>query len=202
MRYLFLTLFIFISSNCFSVEVDMSCPNSVVNSVSKNMLDRLHKDQAKLKEQPKYMKVIINEELLPYFDYKYASYKVIGVYLKKTTKEQRDEFVEQFKEHLINAYANILLEFQDQKVKVIDNLNTKNKSIVAVSVQIFDKNNKISKLEFKLRKNKKSGEWKVFDVIAEGISMLKTKQSELGELIRKNGISHVTELLKKKNGEF
>ena len=69
-------------------------------------------------------------------------------------------------------------------------------------MKVRDKNDKIVQLSFKLRKNQKSGEWKVFDVIAEGISMLNTKQSEISELIQRQGIDHVIDLLEKKNSEF
>ncbi|HIP76007.1 MAG TPA: ABC transporter substrate-binding protein, partial [Psychromonas hadalis] len=45
-------------------------------------------------------------------------------------------------------------------------------------------------------------EWKVFDVIAEGVSMLSTKQSEIGGLIDKKGIDEVIKMLNEKNAEL
>ena len=65
-----------------------------------------------------------------------------------------------------------------------------------------DNNGQVTQLDFKLRKNKKTGEWKVFDVIAEGISMLDTKRSEFSALIQKKGIDEVIKLLLQKNSEF
>ncbi|WP_354624744.1 ABC transporter substrate-binding protein [Psychromonas sp. MME2] len=139
---------------------------------------------------------------MPYIDYKYAAYKVMGTHLKDTTEKQRDEFVETFKTYLVNVYGHMLLEYDQQEIKVLDNRNYEDSSIISVAVHVTDKNGKLTKLAFKLRKNKRTLEWKVFDVVAEGISMLSTKQSEINELIEKNGIDHVIKLLNEKNSEL
>lgn len=183
-------------------NVDMSDPNKVIHSVSKNTFARLTAEKERLSNEPDYIKVLIEEELIPYFDYKYAAYKVMGTHLKKSSKTQRGEFVAAFKEYLINAYGHILAEFEQQEIQILDNGHFKNKKIVSISVRIRDHNNQLTQIAFKLRKNKKTGQWKVFDVIAEGISMLNTKRSEVNELIQKKGIDHVIELLQQKNREF
>lgn len=200
----FTTLFIlaFVSFSSIAetdVKVDMHNPNSVLHVVSSQTLARITQEKAKLSAQPEYIKVIVEEELIPYFDYKYAAYKVMGRHLKSTTKQQRTEFVKVFKTHLINAYGHILFEFENQTIKIKDNRNYEGKKTVSIQVDLLDENKKLTKLSFKFRKNKKTGEWKVFDVIAEGISLLSTKQSEIGELINKQGIDRVIELLNKKN---
>lgn len=202
MRIIFVVFFSLLSLFVNADDEVLSDPNRVIHSVSVNTFARITADKSKLETQPGYMKVIIEEELIPYFDYKYASYKVIGRHLKNTTKEQREEFVEVFKAYLINAYGHILIEYDEQKIEIIDNNNFAQKKIISVSVKIGDKSDQVTQIAFKLRKNKKTGDWKVFDVIAEGISMLNTKQSEFNDLIQKKGIDHVIELLKQKNSEF
>jgi len=179
-----------------------SDPNQVLHSVSANTFARISAERTILETQPEHMQIIIEEELIPYFDYKYAAYKVIGSHLKKTTREQRNEFVDAFKSYLVNAYGHILFEYDQQELEILDNAHFKDKKIISIPVRIHDKNEQITQIAFKLRKNKKTGEWKVFDVIAEGISMLNTKQSEFKELIHKKGIDHVINLLKQKNSEF
>lgn len=197
----FMALF-FLSFANASDNVDMSNPNQVLHSVSTNTFARLTADKERIKNEPNYIKVLIEEELIPYFDYKYAAYKVMGPHLKKSTKIQRREFVEAFKDYLINAYGHILAEFEQQEIQILDNGHFKDKKIVSISVRIRDQNEQLTQIAFKLRKNKKTGQWKVFDVIAEGISMLSTKRSEVNELIQKEGIDHVIKLLQEKNREF
>jgi phospholipid transport system substrate-binding protein len=42
-----------------------------------------------------------------------------------------------------------------------------------------------------MRANKKTGQWKAFDIVIEGISLLSTKQAELNRKITQQGINHV-----------
>ncbi|PKH01898.1 ABC transporter substrate-binding protein [Psychromonas sp. MB-3u-54] len=202
MRHLLIVMTLLFSSIAFSDQIDMSNPNKVIQSVSTNTFARITAEEARLKADPDYIQVVIEEELIPYFDYKYAAYKVLGAHLRNTTIEQRNEFVEAFRLYLINSYGNILFKYDQQEIQISANTNFKNGSIVTIPVRVRDKDGQIVQLSFKLRENKKSGEWKVFDVIAEGISMLNTKQSEISELIQREGIDHVIKLLEKKNSEF
>lgn len=66
--------------------------------------------------------------------------------------------------------------------------------ITSVKVDIVDTPRPNIKLEFKLRKEK-SGEWRAFDMIAEGISLLSSKQSEWNGKIRQEGILSVAKEL-------
>jgi phospholipid transport system substrate-binding protein len=192
--------------SCFSygTPVDMSDPNHVIHSVSTNTLARITAEKERLENEPDYINVVIEEELIPYFDYKYAAFKVMGRYLNstKTTEEQRSNFVDAFKNYLVNAYGHILFEYDQHKLKILDNPHFKGKQIISIVVKVYDANGQETEIAFKLRKNKKTGQWKVFDVIAEGISMLSTKRSELGELLQKNGIDQVVDMLNEKNSEF
>jgi phospholipid transport system substrate-binding protein len=200
-KFISLIFSLFFIVSVSAKQVDMQNPNTVLHAVSENALSRIAANKEKLKTEPAYIKVIINEELIPYFDYKYAAYKVVGKNLKKTSKVQRSEFVTVFKEYIINVYGHILLEFDGQEVSIHDNKNFQNKKTISVPVNLKDKNDQRTNLVFKLRKNKKTGAWKVFDVIAEGVSMLNTKQSEIGGLIDKKGIDEVIKMLKEKNAE-
>ncbi|MCP4320778.1 MAG: ABC transporter substrate-binding protein [Alteromonadales bacterium] len=202
MRLLFILFCSLFASLVSADEPVVSDPNQVIHSVSTNTFARINKEKIRLEKEPGYIKVVIEEELIPHFDYKYAAYKVMGRHLKKTTKEQRTEFVAAFRSYLVNAYSHILFEYDQQEVEIIDNTHYQDKRIISIPIRVVDKNGQVTQIAFKLRKNKKSGQWKVFDVIAEGISMLNTKQSELGELIHKNGVDHVIGLLQKKNSEF
>ena len=202
MRILSIAIALLFACFSYSAPIDMSDPNQVIHSVSTNTFARINAEKSRLQSEPGYIKVVIEEELLPYFDYKYAAYKVMGRHLKKTSKAQRSNFVEAFRTYLVNAYGHMLFEYEQQGIEILDNTHFKGKKIISIAVRIRDNNEQLTQLAFKLRKNKKTGQWKVFDVIAEGISMLNTKQSEFGELIKKKGINHVIELLEQKNREF
>ena len=199
------SLFVLLCSLSFplvAADSDLTDPNQTLELLSSNTFARLDKEKNRLESEPEYIKVIIEEELIPYFDYKYAAYSVLGPNLKKTTSEQRNQFVDAFYEYSVNAYGHILLNYNQQTLTILGNNNFKGKKVVSIPVRMQENTGQITQLSFKLRKNSKTGEWKVFDVIAEGVSMLDTKRSEFTPLIQKQGIDELIKLLKQKNSEF
>ncbi len=54
------------------------------------------------------------------------------------------------------------------------------------------------KIDFKVREDR-DGDWRAYDMIAEGISLLDAKQSELQGILRQQGIEYVSDLLEQKS---
>jgi len=57
------------------------------------------------------------------------------------------------------------------------------------------------RIAFKVRKDSKTNEWKAYDMVAEGISMLNSKRSEFESILRQDGIDSVIALMKDKIGK-
>ncbi|MEM0555647.1 MULTISPECIES: phospholipid-binding protein MlaC [Aeromonas] len=181
--------------------VDATDPYALVDQAAKQTFARLKADQAEVKSNPDHLRVIIREELLPYVDNRFAAYKVLGNQIKETTPAQRDAFVAAFTEYMVSSYADALAHFDKQTVKVEPGKAPGTSNITAVNVSVKEAGKPDIFLEFKLRKNNKTGEWKAFDMVAEGISLLSAKQSELGGLIRQNGIDAVIKQLNEHNAK-
>jgi phospholipid transport system substrate-binding protein len=56
-------------------------------------------------------------------------------------------------------------------------------------------------ISFKLRKAKNTQQWKTYDLVAEGISLLSSKESEFASIIRQQGIQAVIDVMKNKNNK-
>lgn len=139
---------------------------------------------------------IITDILLPYVDNKYSSYKVIGPNIKNTTREQRDKFTLAFTNYIVATYADALKKYTNQTIEVQKPEPIKD-DIVPVRVTIHTPGAEDVEVIFKMRRNNKTHEWKAFDMVAEGISLLSAKQSELSGMIREKGIDSVSNSLVK-----
>ncbi|QXB56285.1 phospholipid-binding protein MlaC [Aeromonas sp. FDAARGOS 1415] len=181
-------------------EINSSDPYALVDQAAQQTFARLKSDQAQVKSNPDHLRVIIREELLPYVDNRFAAYKVLGNQIKQTTPAQREAFVEVFTEYMVSSYADALAHFDKQTVQVQPG-KVADSNITAVNVSVKEAGKPDIFLEFKLRKNNKTGEWKAFDMVAEGISLLSAKQNELGGLIRQNGIDAVIAQLREHNAK-
>jgi len=196
-KKLVLTLFsIVLAFSASAEQIDKTHPYQMMKQVSEHTFARLKAEQVKVQQDPDYLKVIVDEELMPYVNEKYAALKLLGPNLKGAKREDVGQFIVAFRSYLVTSYAQVLTQYTDQTIEFgpEPKLNS-NKSITSIKVDIVDSPRPNIKLEFKLRRDKKSGEWQAFDMIAEGISLLSSKQSEWSTKLRQEGILSVAQEL-------
>ncbi len=198
-KFIFSLCFILGFTSIANASIDTKDPYKMVTAVAEQTFTKLKNNQDKINDI-NFRKDLINNELLPYVDVKYAAYKVMGTNLKQTTEQQREEFTKAFSQYIVATYADALGSYKNQELvppqykKVADN-----ESLISVKFLIREANKPDLELVFKLRKNTKTNEWKAFDMIAENISMLDAKTSELSPLIKSKGIDSVIALLQEHN---
>lgn len=173
-------------------EITQPSPYSTLENVGNKLFSRIAANQQEIKKFPQLMQVIVEEELMPSIDYHYASYRILGKHLRKTSKEQRAKFVDSMRRNLARTYASALTQYHNQEVIFEPEKPINGKKIVAVKTQIIDVNKPTINVVFKMRQNKKTGQWKAFDMVVEGISLLSSKKAQLSKRIAKQGVEQVT----------
>lgn len=179
-------------------EVNQKNPYEMIEDVAMRTFDRIKDNQASIKNNPEQMRIIMKEELLPYIDYKFAAYKVLGKYASKVERDELQEFVKVFREYLITTYAVAMNYYDDQEVVFEPASDVGDASYVVVRAIVKDPNRPEIKVAFKVRKDSKTNEWGAFDMVAEGISLLDSKRSEFESIIRQEGIQKVIDLMQSK----
>lgn len=192
MRVPLLILFSIMITLSFPSIANESSPYSVLEHLGNDLFSRIADNQQEINVSPDIMRVIVSEELMPFIDYRYSAFKILGKHLKKTTKEQREMFSKAMSYNLERTYTSALMNYKNQQVLFESEKPIIGHKIVAIKAQIIDTNKPTINLVFKMRINKKTKEWKVFDMVIEGISLLSAKKSELGKRISQYGIEQVT----------
>lgn len=190
-KCIFFILFTITTTTVWATSVEVS-PYVVLENIGDQLFSRIAASQQEIKRLPLHMRVIVEEELMPSIDYKYVAYKILGKHLKKISKEQRAEFVEAMRDYLIRTYSMALSKYKNQQVVFEAQKSTKGKRIIGVKTKIIEQGAPTINIVFKMRQNKKTQQWKAFDITAEGISLLSAKQAELNKKIANQGIDHVT----------
>jgi len=180
-------------------EVSKADPYQMIQQVAEITFKRFANEQNEIRKNPDMLKDIVREELLPYIDYTYAAYKVIGSNFPQTTRPERDAFVLAFRDYLVTSYAQVFTLYKQQKVSFEAPKAIGNQTIVAVNTIISEPGRDNINIAFKVRLNSKTNEWRAYDMVAEGVSLLDSKQSELNPMIRQKGLAYVTSLLKEKS---
>lgn len=194
-RYVTTLWILLLSWTVNAQEIDRTDPYKMMKQVAEQSFKRLKAEQPKIQENPEYLKVIVEEELMPYINDQYAALKLLGSNLKGAKREDVGEFVTAFRAYLVTNYAQVLTQYTNQEIEFGPEPQLEDdRRISSIKVDIIDSPRPNIKLEFKLRKEK-SGDWKAFDMIAEGISFLTSKQSEWNGKIRQEGILAVAKEL-------
>jgi len=166
--------------------------HEVLTSIGNNLFKRIREKKHQILNDPQVMSTIVEQELMPYVDHRYVAYKILGKNLKKMSKEQRTKFVIVIKKHLTRTYANVLRQYNNQKVTFEPEKNIQGRKIVSIKANISNEPKADIIIDFKMRMNKKTKQWKAFDMVVEGISLLSSKQAEINSRIRSHGIDQVT----------
>lgn len=172
-------------------------PYKMMEVLADKTFSRIAKDQSKIQADAEVLRLIVNEELVPYIDSRYAALRVIGnsADLRNTPREDLLAFVDAFQNYMVATYAGVFTQYRDQKVMIEPGRVVENQKIISIKTRVIDPGKPDINIEFKLRRGKDTDNWLVFDMVAEGISLLDSKRAELSNLIRQQGLNSVTTML-------
>jgi phospholipid transport system substrate-binding protein len=171
-------------------------PKETVETGVANVLKTLG-DPA-FKAQPRDAKIkAVGNIIGEVFDFTELSKRTLGREWKKLSAEQKKEFVGLFRQLLQGVYADRLLAYTDQKV-VFDTEKTLKKGRAEVQSHIVLSDGR--KVPIFYRLTDKSGQWKVYDLIIEGVSLVKNYRTQFRQIIAKDSPEKLLEILRDKVG--
>jgi phospholipid transport system substrate-binding protein len=169
-------------------------PKETVETGVNNLLKTLGDPAFKAKGKEKQV-AELGTQIEKVFDFTELSKRTLGRDWKKMSAEQQTEFVKLFKELLQGVYANQLLSYSDQKV-IFEKETMLKKG--RAEVQSFLQTSDGKKIPLFYRMTNKSGSWKVYDVIIEGVSMVKNYRTQFRKILAKDSPDKLIEILRDK----
>lgn len=116
---------------------------------------------------------------------------------KERTPEERKAFVDLFGKLLENSYANKLESFSDEKIVYVDEIVKGRYAMV--KTEVVRTNDTVS-VDYKLIKSPE--EWRVYDLVVEGVSLVKNYRSQFGKIIHNDSFDALMEKLNAKIKEL
>jgi phospholipid transport system substrate-binding protein len=170
--------------------VNHQAPAQIVQGIADQLATAIEGHRSELKHNKEKLISIIDEVFLPHFDIDYASSLVLCRHAREATPAQRERFAKAFYNSITHRYAEGLLNYTRGRVKVLPfkgDLNDK-RSVVRTQVVLDD--GKLISIDYAFRKSR-SGDWKAYDVIIEGISYVTNYRNQVDAEIRKVGIEQL-----------
>jgi phospholipid transport system substrate-binding protein len=175
-------------------QVYAATPKETVEAGVNNLLKTL--GDPSFKAKPKDEKIaLLGTQIEAIFDFTELSKRTLGRTWKKMSSEQQTEFVELFQKLLQGVYADLLISYTDEKI-IFGKERTLKKGQAEVESYLQTKDGKKIPLHYRL--TDKSGSWKVYDVIIEGVSMVKNYRSQFREIMKGGSPEKLLEILRGK----
>jgi phospholipid transport system substrate-binding protein len=176
-------------------QADEVNPYELLETVATKTFSRIKAERAQIEKDPELLRTVMEQELLPYVDYQFAALKVLGKYFRNVPREKIPEFTSVFRAYLITTYAIALSYYNGQEVVFQPVKDVQDDDNVTVRAVVKEPGRPDINIAFKLRKSKNTDEWKAYDMVAEGISLLSSKQSEFEPMLRQDGIQTVIDAM-------
>ena len=164
-----------------------------VNSVLEILRDPKLKGEAgkKVKEQ----KIQAAAEKL--FDFVELSKRTLGLNWNNFTPEQRKEFVHLFETILKDAYIEKITSYDNEPVNFTKEAPLSETTVEVSSVVVLKGGQQVP---INYRVIKKENDWKVYDVVIEGVSLINNYRTQFREILGNNPPEKLLETLRKKTG--
>ena len=120
---------------------------------------------------------------------------VVGKEWKSLSAEQRLELTDVFSRLSISAYAHNFKEFSGESFEYISEDETARGGVIVHTMFILP-NDKDVKFDYMLKQ--KANEWRIINIIANGVSDLALKRSEYTSVLKRNGFDALIEKIKEK----
>ena len=140
------------------------------------------------------------EMLETHFDVPAIGKFVLGRYWRAATDEEKQEFLKLFEELLVKSYARRFAEYSGESFEVRNVREEANGEALVQSLVVRPSAENI-RVDWRLRSN--NSEFRVLDVIVEGLSMAVTQRDEFASVIQSKGgkVAGLLEVLRQKVGQ-
>ncbi|QQG46875.1 MAG: ABC transporter substrate-binding protein [Candidatus Azosocius agrarius] len=200
-RLIIVILFIFLFINNNFVYSKIENPVEVLRGINKDVLNIVN-NNVSLNDNE--LNEVLGNYIISFIDFNEMCLLIIG---KGTWKEipinKQNDFINEFKKLVIKTYSTTLNKYIKSNVVFFENKND-DKIKYERKIQIFSEiehfnGGKNLHVDYRLIFHKNS--WKLYDLIIEGVSILKGFQAQFSNDVKKNGIDYVINKIRQHNNE-
>ncbi|WP_447045133.1 MlaC/ttg2D family ABC transporter substrate-binding protein [Vreelandella sp. H-I2] len=131
------------------------------------------------------LEALVDRNLDQVADFRYIGASVMGSYFRNATPEQRSRFADVFRQTLIDTYTRGLVTFDYDELRVLDAQQTQRYDDQAsVAMEVVANNGQVYPVSYSLRLS--DGEWRVVNVIVNGINLGLTFRNQFDQAMRDN----------------
>lgn len=191
-----LILGLLLINNGYAAEVG---PEQLIKNTADQVLAEIKANAAAYKDDPDKLYSLVDEVVLPHFDFAAMTDLALGRYKNKVDASQKPLITEEFRVLLVRTYGKALLEYNDQVIVYLPMEGSEADGDVTVRTEIEQAGGFPIPLDYSLRQSDQG--WKVYDISVDDISLVTNYRSSFARQIKKNGVDGLVKVLRERNQE-
>ena len=166
---------------------DATTPDQIAKKSVDDIVAALKANKATYAKDHKKLHAMVDEKVLPYFDFERMSQWVLGKHWQQASPEQQKRFTEEFRSLLVRTYATALLNYTDQKVEFLP-FNAREGADEATVKTVIKQTGGGPDIPINYAFYKKAPDWKVYDVSIDGVSLVSNYRRTYASRIKREGL--------------
>ena len=139
----------------------------------------------------------IRDIVIDYIDFETMSQLTLARNWKPLSDDQKQQFVQEFKEHLAVTYGRNVESYNNEKVQITGDRDAGRGDWIVTTKILRPAGGGDILVDYRLRK--KDGTWKVIDLVIERVSLVSNFRSQFQEIMANGGIDKLLKQLHEKN---
>lgn len=175
-----------------AAEIQCDTPQNYVQSMNDVVTSTIvNKDSSDTEKTE-----ILSKLLVENIDTQWIGRFVLGANWRSIKADQQKDYLKAYEDYLIYTYVPIFKDYRGEKVEYISAkpLNRKEEFMVATKITRVDE----PEVQVSYRIQKKGKCFRVYDIVAEGVSMLNTQRQDFSSIFTRKGYDELMNILKSK----
>ena len=173
-----------------TATANQASASKLVLDSSSRLLATLESRRTEFKSNPAALNKFVASELDKMFDRDYAARLVLGVHGRGAAEGDIKLFADAMSDNLLQRYGSALLDFNSRlKVRVKSETALPGNRGVRVATEMTRPDGDPIPVDYLMRQV--GGQWKIFDVMVEGVSFVQTFRTQFDAPLRQKSIAQV-----------
>jgi phospholipid transport system substrate-binding protein len=169
-------------------------PTEEIRSAINRGIEILNETNVDDEKQRKIAIDRLREIVYPLFDFNEMARRSLGPHWRRLDAQQQKDFVALFTELLEKTYAERIDLYEGQKVAYTG--ETVDDGYAVVKTRITGQNGESYSADYRL--HRVDGKWKIYDVVAENISLVNNYRSQFNRVIVNSSFEELVKRMKEK----
>jgi phospholipid transport system substrate-binding protein len=172
-------------------------PDVMIKNTANEVLEILRSNKDFVNGDMNKIGLLVEDRIATKFDFNLMAKMVMGRNWSIASKDQQEQFIIEFRSFLVRIYSTALSKYRNQTIEYKPLRANPGDTEVKVNTQILQPGGPAIQLDYNLARVQ--GNWKVYDVIIDGLSLVAIYNGQFSEVVKRNGINGLIQKLAEKN---